>query len=162
MIASRPAQPLGFERTTVAEGMHPGVITCPHGAPLRAVARMMAAYRVHCVVVFDERDESDGTSLWGVVSDLDLAAGLSEGALDERTAGEIAASPVVTVSSDETLDRAAQLMIEHGSAHLVVVEPGTGLPVGVLSTLDLARLASEWEGLGARADETHATRSVTR
>jgi hypothetical protein len=36
-------------RVTVAEAMHPGVISCPHGAPLRAVARMMAAYKVHCV-----------------------------------------------------------------------------------------------------------------
>jgi CBS domain-containing protein len=138
-------------RATVAEAMHPGVITCPHGATLRTVARMMAAYRVHCVVVFDERDEAaDGQPFWGVVSDLDLAGGLSEGALDERTAGEIAASPVVTVSSGETLDRAAQLMTEHGTAHLVVVESGSGLPVGVLSTLDLARFAADWDGAGAR------------
>ena len=130
--------------------MHPGVITCPHGASLRTVARMMAAYRVHCVVVFDERDEAEGGSFWGVVSDLDLAAGMSEDDLDERSAGEIAGSPVVTVASDETLDRAAQLMTEHGSAHLVVVEPGNGLPIGILSTLDLARFAADWEGVAAR------------
>jgi CBS domain-containing protein len=136
----------GLEDATVAEAMHPGVITCPVGASLRAVARMMAAYRVHCVVVFVEREETERRSFWGVVSDLDLAAGLSEGALDERSAGEIDASPVVTVPSDEALDRAAQLMAEHGSAHLVVVEPETGLPVGVLSTLDLARFAAEWDG----------------
>jgi CBS domain-containing protein len=140
-----------LERATVAEAMHPGVITCPHGAVLRTVARMMAAYRVHCVVVFDERDGvADGPPFWGVVSDLDLAGGLSEGALDERSAGEIAGSPVITVPSDDTLARAAQLMTEHGSAHLVVVEPGTGLPVGVLSTLDLARFAANWDGVGAR------------
>jgi CBS domain-containing protein len=138
----------GLEGASVAEAMHPGVITCPLGASLRTVARMMAAYRVHCVVVFDEREETERRSFWGVVSDLDLAAGLSEGALDERSAGEIAASPVVTVPSDEALDRAAQLMAEHGSAHLVVVEPETGLPVGVLSTLDLARFAAEWDGAG--------------
>jgi len=146
-----------FERATVAEAMHPGVITCPHGASLRTVARMMAAYRVHCVVVFDEREEVEVRPFWGVVSDLDLAAGLSEDNLDERSAGEIAASPVVTVRSDETLARAAQLMTEHGSAHLIAVEPGTRLPVGVLSTLDLARFAAEWEGAGAAVRE----RSVT-
>ncbi|MGH3018008.1 MAG: CBS domain-containing protein [Gaiellaceae bacterium] len=140
----------GLDRATVAEAMHPGVITCPHGASLRTVARMMAAYRVHCVVVFDERAEADGRSFWGVVSDLDLAAGLGENNLDECNAGQIAGSPVVTVPSDETLDRAAQLMTEHGSAHLVVVEPGTGLPVGVLSTLDLARFVADWDGAGAR------------
>lgn len=140
----------GLDHATVAAAMHPGVITCPHGASLRTVARMMAAYRVHCVVVFDERDEDDGRSFWGVVSDLDLAAGMAENNLDERSAGQIAASPVVTVPSDETLDRAAQLMTEHGSAHLVVVEPGNGLPIGILSTLDLARFAADWEGVVAR------------
>lgn len=137
--------PSDFDRVTVAEAMHPGVITCPHGTSLRAVARMMSAYRVHCVVVFDEREEPGSGRLWGIVSDLDLAAGLSEGAIDERAAGEVAASPVVTVSAGETLDRAAQLMAEHGTAHLVVDDPGTGLPVGVLSTLDLARFAAQWE-----------------
>jgi CBS domain-containing protein len=138
---------IGLERATVAEAMHPGVITCPHGAGLRTVARMMAAYGVHCVVVFDEREEAvDGRPLWGVVSDLDLAAGLSENDFEERSAGQIAASPVVTVSSGETLTRAAQLMTEHGSAHLIVVEPETAHPVGVLSTLDLARVAADWEG----------------
>jgi CBS domain-containing protein len=139
-----------LQHATVGEAMHRGIITCPHGASLRTVARMMAAYDVHCVVVFDEREEVDGQPFWGVVSDLDLAAGLGENNLDERNAGEIAASSVVTVPSDETLDRAAQLMTEHGSAHLVVVEPGTGLPVGVLSTLDLARFAADWDGAGAR------------
>ena len=157
MTADAPARLLGFERTMAGEAMHPGVITCPHGASLRSVARMMAAYRVHCIVVFDERDGVEGESLWGVVSDLDLAAGLGEGALDERTAGEISASPIVTVSSAETLDRAAQLMSEHGSAHLVVVELETGLPVGVLSTLDLARFAAEWEGARARPSEGSVT-----
>ena len=29
-------------------------------------------------------------------------------------------------------------MLEQGTSHAVVVEPGTGRPVGVLSTLDIA------------------------
>lgn len=134
-----------FRRATVADAMHPGVITCPHGATLRAVARMMSAYRVHCAIVFDERDEGSSGTFWGIVSDLDLVAGLGEGAIDERTAGEIAATPVVTISTGEPLARAAQLMTEHGAAHLVVVDSGSGLPAGVLSTLDLARFAAQWE-----------------
>jgi len=136
----------GLDGATVADAMHPGVISCPHDASLRAVARMMAAYKVHCVVVFDEPDDADRALLWGIVSDLDLVAGLSEGAVDERTAGEVAGTPIVTVSADETLARAGQLMTEHGSAHLVVVDTGSGLPVGVVSTLDLARVAAQWEG----------------
>jgi len=141
-----PRAPIDFEYATVAEAMHPGVITCPHGSPLRSVARMMDAYDVHCVIVFDERDESGDRVLWGIVSDLDLAAGLAEGAIDDRTAGETAATPIVTVHSSESLARAAQLMVEHGSAHLVVVDPDSGAPAGILSTLDLARVAASWEG----------------
>jgi CBS domain-containing protein len=44
----------------------------------------------------------------------------------------------VTVEPDETLARAAQLMTEHEIAHLVVVDPSTKDPVGILSTLDVA------------------------
>ena len=48
------------------------------------------------------------------------------------------ASPVVLISGSDTLDRAAQLMHEHQTAHLLVVDPDTIHPVGVLSTLDVA------------------------
>jgi CBS domain-containing protein len=97
----------------------------------------MTSERVHCVVVLSETH--DGGSLWGVVSDLDLVAGASVRDLEEQSAGGTAASPVVTIAADDTLQRAAQLMTEHASAHLLVVDPGSRLPVGVLSTLDVAR-----------------------
>ena len=61
---------------------------------------------------------------WGIVSDLDLMAGLRPGV--EATAGELAASDVVVVDPSDTLEHAAQLMAEHDSAHLVVVSPETG------------------------------------
>jgi CBS domain-containing protein len=76
------------------------------------------------------------------VSDLDLVAATATQDLDRRTAGAIAASPVVMVPPTETLERAAQLMQEYGTAHLVVVDPETVQPLGVLSTLDVARLVS--------------------
>jgi CBS domain-containing protein len=56
----------------------------------------------------------------------------------------VAATPVVTVAPEETLVRAAQLMRENATAHLLVVESDTRTPIGVLSTLDIARaLAAE-------------------
>lgn len=145
-----------LKHATVAEAMHPGVITCPTDASLRTVARMMAAYRVHCIVVFHEPEETGPPSL-SVVSDLDLASGLMDGGLDERTAGQLGATPVVTIDADEPLDRAAQLMVEHSTAHLLVMEPGSSIPAGVLSTLDLARLAAEWDGAGDRAPDRSLT-----
>jgi CBS domain-containing protein len=58
------------------------------------------------------------------------------------TAGELAASDVVAVDPADTLEHAAQLMAEHDTAHLIVVSPVTGRPVGILSTLDVARWAA--------------------
>ena len=121
----------------VGEAMHAGVLTCPVEAPLSEVARIMASEHVHDVVVMSEAQ--DGGSLWGVVSDLDLVAGASVRDLDEQSAGGTAASPLVMIAPNDTLLRAAQLMTEHATAHLVVVDPESRLPVGVLSTLDVAR-----------------------
>ena len=119
--------------------MHPGILSCPPNTPLRTVARMMAAYRIHCVAVFTDPEDGDiDGRLWGIVSDLDLVGALVSDP-EERTAGGTAASPVVTTAPDETLDRAAQLMREHGTAHLVVVDSESDRPLGVLSTLDLAK-----------------------
>jgi CBS domain-containing protein len=124
----------------VAEAMHPGVLTCPLEASLRAVARMMVLYRVHAIVaVGEDTDDADGPGLWGVVSDLDLVQAASAGELDDHTAGGTAATPILAVAPDDTLQRAAQLMSEHEVAHLIVVNRASARPVGVLSTLDIAR-----------------------
>jgi CBS domain-containing protein len=131
--------PVAFETATVADAMSPGVINCTPGTSLRGVARLMAAYKVHAVFVFDYGAEADETAeLWGLVSDLDLVAAAWAG-VDERTAGDSAVTPLVTVWSDDRLEHAGQLMAENGVSHLAVIDPATARPVGVLSTLDIAR-----------------------
>jgi CBS domain-containing protein len=124
---------------TVDDVMSPGIISCPPETPLRVVARMMATFNIHSVFVFEHRDEDDeDRRLWGIVSDLDLvAAGRLN--VDERTAGGSAVTPIVTVPTDAPLMHAADLMAQHGVAHLAVVEPASGRPIGVISTLDIAR-----------------------
>jgi len=116
---------------TVGEAMSPGVITCLPETPLKIVARMMSTYRVHSIIVFGRDDD---LAPWGVVSDMDLVTALGT----NGTAGAVAATPVVTTTPDETLVRAAQLMREHATAHLLVVANNTRLPIGVLSSLDVA------------------------
>ena len=49
----------------------------------------------------------------------------------------------MTVVPTETLERAAQLMTEHNTTHLIVVEPHWQRPIGVLSTLDIAASLSD-------------------
>jgi CBS domain-containing protein len=142
MITAAPQiDSLHFETAYVSEAMTTGLISCSPETPLRAVARLMARNRVHAVYVFDYGHEDDETTqLWGLVSDLDIAAAARK--IDERTAGDSAVTPLVTVNSDDPLERAAQLMAEKGVSHLAVLDSVTRRPVGVLSTLDVARLVS--------------------
>jgi CBS domain-containing protein len=121
---------------TVAEVMSAGVLACLPVTPLRDVARQMARHRVHAIVVFENDDRLHP---WGVVSDLDLVS-----AVGRRTnAGAVASSPVVTVTPDLSLLHAAALMTENRTSHLLVVSE-VGLPIGVISSLDVARaLAAE-------------------
>jgi CBS domain-containing protein len=123
---------------TVAELMTPGILTCPPVTPLHVVAQMMSTHRVHAIVVFGRQDN---LLPWGVVSDLDLVRAIESGA----NAGAIATSPVVTVTPGDTLLHAAHLMREHSTSHLIVVaDEASPLPIGVLSSLDVARaLAAE-------------------
>jgi CBS domain-containing protein len=126
-----------FEDARVADAMRAGIIICLPDTSLKTVARMMATYHIHSIVVRkDDRERTGSNETWGIVSDLDMVAAGADA--EDRTAGSACATEVLTVEPDETLERAAQLMTEHGIAHLVVVDPSTKDPVGVLSTLDIA------------------------
>jgi CBS domain-containing protein len=92
---------------------------------------MMARHRVHAIVVFGTDDR---LRPWGVVSDLDLVAAIGTAA----NAGAVATSPVITVTPELALEHAATLMAENETTHLLVVSD-MGLPVGVISSLDVAR-----------------------
>ena len=126
-----------LDTAQVGQAMHEGVLVCPTDTPLSVVAELMSEHNIHCVVISDDPERT--ASLWGIVSDLDLVAAATVRDLDEQVAGGSAVTPVLTIGPEEPLRRAAQMMTEHAVAHLVVVEP-TGLrPIGVLSTLDVAR-----------------------
>lgn len=130
-----------FERARVADVMRHGVISCAPDTSLQTVARIMSGSHVHSVVVMaDDEDRS-----WGIVSDMDVLGAAAPGA-EELLARDVAATDVVTVNPSETLERAAQLLREHECAHLIVVAPGSGAPVGVVSTLDIAGAIAWGEG----------------
>lgn len=121
----------------VRDCMHHGVFTCEAGDSLRDVAAIMANRRVHAVVVTTRND----TRTVGVVSDLDVVAGLVAGV--ECTAAQAAATEALTVPTDQTVLGAAQLMNEHAVSHVVVVDAAEGNPVGVLSSLDIAGIYAD-------------------
>lgn len=128
-----------LERLLVVEAMHPGLITCSLDTTLRTVARVMATYRVHAVIVTAHGEASlPGGGVWGVVSDTDVLHAANAGGLEEP-ASSFAKTPVLSVTTNDTVAHAARRMLEHGVTHVVVVEPRSTRPVGVLSALDVAR-----------------------
>ncbi len=129
-----------LEHATVATAMHPGIVSCDVDDSLTEVARLMATHHVHCVAVIRPlRDVPSEPHLCGIVSDLDVVrAGLSVD--DEPSAGSVATQPPTTVRSDLELRDAAELMVINEVSHLIVIEPRTRRPIGVLSTLDVARV----------------------
>ena len=140
--------PIAFEVATVGDAMSHGVISCPPETPLRVVARMMATYGVHAIFVFEHVDEDDeARQLWAVVSDLDLVAA-TQLDLDTLTAGVTAVTPLVSISADSSIAEAGSLMAQYGIAHLAVTDPDSRRPIGVISTLDIARAVAA--GLGPR------------
>jgi CBS domain-containing protein len=135
-----PARPLvsatDLAATTVAAVMHPGVVTCLPDNGLEPVAGTMADLRIHCVAV---AGAGDGHFVWGLVTDMDLLHAAYRG--EPVTVGEIAASSPLAVPADTELDRAAALMADHETAHVVGVDRG-GRPAGVVSTLDVLRIVA--------------------
>jgi CBS domain-containing protein len=122
-----------FGDAKVHDAMRVGVVTCRPETRLADVARMMVGYEIHSVVVSDVRGEGGP---WGIVTSLDLAGVADE--LGSRTAGEVASTDLITIPSDESLQRAAELMSEHGVTHLIAVQPDTGRPAGMISARTIA------------------------
>jgi CBS domain-containing protein len=82
---------------------------------------------------------SDGErSLWGVVSDTDLLRHAKR--VDELTAADVASRDVVEAFSDEPLEDVATRMARRAVTHALVIDRACGRPVGILSTLDIARV----------------------
>ncbi|MFZ0381685.1 MAG: CBS domain-containing protein [Solirubrobacteraceae bacterium] len=49
----------------------------------------------------------------------------------------LANEPVVSIRPTTPLRQAGERMLEHGVSHMIVIDPETRRPIGVLSTLDV-------------------------
>jgi CBS domain-containing protein len=125
----------------VRDAMHAPARVCGPEASLQSVAHTMTAHHIHAVVVAGLGEDA-GDRPWGIVSALDVTGAVAAG-VEHRTAADTAATEVVTITPDEPVVRAAQVMHEHALTHLVVVEPDEDRPVGIISTLDVARALAE-------------------
>ncbi len=134
-----------LEHATVADAMHPGILSCDPDATLTEAARMMATYHVHCLAVIGISHQGPEFAVWGILSDLDLLrAGVGDGA--DKCASALAQEPVFSVTPATPLREAGELMLTHGVSHLVVIEAESERPIGILSTLDIAGVLGWGEG----------------
>src|SRR3954451_24023471 len=106
MTTTRSPQ-IDLGQRTVGEVMRLGVVRPEPDTPLSEVARLMSAYRIHCVVVGGLTEVAHGMRLvWGGVCDPRLPRRDASG--EEATAGQVAATEPVTASSYDTLADVAQ------------------------------------------------------
>ena len=122
----------------VDQVMRGRVLTCRGETSLRDLARMMVTHSVHAIVVVDG-DAGEGEYAAGIVTDQAVARASLEGRA--AVARELADHEAPTVSAHWSLDEAAREMLRTGRAHVVVID-GRGAPIGMLSTLDIARITA--------------------
>jgi CBS domain-containing protein len=110
--------------------------------PIIEAAHVMAAADVGSVVVMD------GASLFGIVTDRDIAVRGVAAGLDPRvaTVAEISSHDIVTVDPDTTVDDAIDLMRRQAVRRLPVVD--TGQPIGIVSIGDIALRREPHSALG--------------
>jgi CBS domain-containing protein len=123
--------------TQIRDLMTENPSSCERGTPVAEAAKVMAREDVGSVPVVE------GGKLVGVVTDRDLVVRvLAEGRDPQSTTvGEVASSELVTLSPDDGLDQALQLLARHQVRRLPVVE-GERL-VGIVAQADIARHADE-------------------
>jgi CBS domain-containing protein len=120
-----------FDNLTIRDVMHTGVLTCAPDDDLAAVARTMVTHRIHAVVI--ERANGSGPMF---VTDLELVrAALRAG---NARAGDLARDPAPSLPADAPLRQAVATMGDLDIAHVLAVDSGSGVPCGVISSLDVA------------------------
>jgi acetoin utilization protein AcuB len=128
----------------VNEWMSTGLITISPDASLSEAARLMKEHGIRRLPVVDQSG-----LLQGILSDRDLKEASPSKAttldaheryylFNELTVGACMTKNVITVSRDDTVERAAVLMLENKISGLPVMDDGH--PVGVLTLDDVARV----------------------
>jgi CBS domain-containing protein len=123
--------------TQIKDVMTPNPTTCSRQSTVVDVAKVMTKEDVGAIPVVE------GDRLAGVVTDRDLVVRVLAEGRDPQgtTVGEVASTDVVSVSPDDELDQALQLLAKNQVRRLPVVE-GDRL-VGIVAQADVARFGED-------------------
>ncbi len=127
MIKQRPNI---LDSARVGDCMRAGIFTCDPHASLHELATTMSSLRIHALAL-----RTAPRQPMRFITDLEVMAGVALS--DQLQAGDLVPATATTVSRLQPLREAAQRMVEHGAAHLIVIDETSGHPVAVLSTTDI-------------------------
>jgi CBS domain-containing protein len=120
----------------VGEVMRTGLVRCTRQTTADQLAGLMRT-GAQAVAVIEDRGDL-GERVWGIVCDLDLVKAVA--ADDPRiTAEALAATPIIRVRSDQTVQEAARAIVAAHVPGVLITEPTHGQPIGWLSAVDLTR-----------------------
>ena len=116
---------------SVSDIMRCGVVTISEATTLEGAARVMREHAVHGVLVV-----ADDGELLGWVTARGLLAHHAED-WRRRKVREAISEPCVRVAASSPVPTAIAAMLDAAATHLVVIRPGSTMPDGVVSDLDL-------------------------
>ena len=118
-------------RQTIGDLMTHDPITCPPDAQLQSAAQLMRDRDIGDVVVVA------GDEVRGIVTDRDITVrAVAEGRGPETPVSDVLSGQVVTVASDDRVEKVVDLMREHAVRRIPVVDDGR--LAGVISIGDVA------------------------
>ncbi len=121
-----------IELDDILDEKNANVITVPSGSPIQEAARLLADHEIGIVVVIDAND-----AVCGVLSERDITAGVAKlgAAIADKTADDLMTSPVISITSTDSVIEILVLMKDHHIRHLPVIDDGA--LVGMLSLRDI-------------------------
>lgn len=129
-----------FGNKKVREHMKKGIVTVKFYAPIKDALDIMTREDVTGIVAVD-----DMGGVMGMLSTFDVIKNLKDmdsGVLDEMTVEDIMTPNTIQINANDTLEKAAEVMLENKVHRLVVLHPSgiSGhVPVGMLSSTDIVR-----------------------
>ncbi len=124
-----------MDSTFVNQIMNKNVLTLDKSTSLQEVAQNMKKSNVGCVIVTENNDPK------GIVTERDFVTKIaSEGLPLFTEISEVISSPLITISPEETVWEASEIMKENGIHKLPVKE--NNQIVGIITTTDIIKISS--------------------